>query len=126
MKRIRGEFLNMITFIRSGALARPHSDRYAKSSLITWSAVTAFCVIDIGVTMWFWIRGDPPSWWVAPLLLVTLVFDVTMLRLAVKGIFYRREVRENQARLEAKLRAFYKTLGFEVVREIERREDGLK
>ena len=126
MKRIRGEFLSLYNFIRSGALARPHSDLYARTMLVLWGAVTASNVLAVAVTMWYWLQGDPPTWWTLIVLPVTLAIDITMLRLAIKGIFYRREVRENQARLEAKLRAFYRTLGFEVVREIERREDGPK
>lgn len=127
MGKFRGNVREFMAWIQWGleqSLKRPHSDRWSKTSVIVWSLATAVVVVNICFNVFAWIE-DNAVWWVFPLNLLTLVFDLTMLRWSIQGILYRREARENQARLEAKLRDFYEHMG-DLVRKQEREIDGDK
>jgi hypothetical protein len=99
MRKFGGMVRDIYAFLAYGlqqSSRRPHSDKWARISLVMWSVVTAWALLALALYTIY----PAAFWWSIPLNLVTLAFDVVMLRWSIEGIFFRRRQRELEARLK--------------------------
>lgn len=104
MRKFGGKLWNTgVMFMRGMKMsaATPYSDKWAWISLTMWSLVTGVWVLTHAFDLWGWITTGESDWgamWIISL--VTMIFDVTMLRWAIQGIGFRRQQRKREAEIK--------------------------
>jgi hypothetical protein len=99
MKQFGGMVREIYAFLAHGlkeGTQRPHSDKWARTSLVMWSFVTAWTLLALASFTIF----PTAFWWSIPLNLANLALDVVMLRWSIEGIRFRRRQRDLEAQLE--------------------------
>jgi hypothetical protein len=84
MHKIWGRFVKLYRWT-----ATPYTDRTARFDLVLWSLATAMAVGSLVLDIL-----NPVGLWTYLVNGVVLLFDVAMLRQAIRGIAYRRRMRK--------------------------------